>query len=188
MTGIKSQEKIILKEEINTNNTQYNITFSITMLLGSLGFLIVGISSYFQKNILEFLNASEILFFPQGITMSFYGTLGIIISIYQILLIYWKVGEGYNEFNKETGKLTIFRKGFPGKNEEIKLVYPIEEIETIRVKTTTDILNSSQTVFICLKGKYEIPILQIRPPIKISELEEKASELASFLKVPVKGS
>nr|YP_010700379.1 photosystem I assembly protein Ycf4 [Flexiglena variabilis]WCH63518.1 photosystem I assembly protein Ycf4 [Flexiglena variabilis] len=181
-------DSLLLKEEINISNKKYNFTFNIIMLLGSIGFLIVGISSYLQKNLLGFLNANEILFFPQGITMCFYGIIGTIISIYQILLIYWQVGEGYNEFNKQTGKLTIFRKGFPGKNSEIKLVYLIEEIEAIHVKTTTNILNSSQTICICLKGKYEIPILQIRPPIKIGELEKKASELASFLKVPIKGS
>jgi len=48
-------------------------------------------------------------------------------------------------------------------------------------------LNAKQTIFICLKGKKEIPIIQIRNPININELEKKASDLASFLQVPIKG-
>lgn len=123
-----TKNELIRKDQIETSNSQYNFIFNSVMLLGSMGFLIVGISSYLQRNIISFLKANEILFFPQGVTMLFYGTIGMIISVYQILLINWKVGEGFNEFNKKTGQVTIFRKGFPGKNSEIKLVYPLEDI------------------------------------------------------------
>lgn len=61
-----------------------DIFFTITMLLGSTGFLIVGISSYININLINFLNAKEIVFFPQGLTMSLYGSLGLIISSYQV--------------------------------------------------------------------------------------------------------
>ena len=123
--------ELIRKDKIEMSNSQYNFIFNMIMLLGSIGFFIVGISSYLQRNIIPFLKANEILFFPQGVTMLFYGTIGTIISIYQMFLIHWKVGEGFNEFDKKTGKVTIFRKGFPGKNSEIKLVYPLEDIVRI---------------------------------------------------------
>jgi hypothetical protein len=45
-----------------------------------------------------------------------------------------------------------------------------------------------QKIYICLKGKNDIPIIQLDNPLKITELEEKASEIASFLKVPVKST
>lgn len=123
-----NESKKILKEIISNTNRKYELLFNITMLSGSIGFLIVGISSYFKINIIPILNANEIIFFPQGATMSFYGTLGTIISLYQLLIMYLGVGEGYNEFDKEKGIMTIFRKGFPGKDSEIKIIYSLEDI------------------------------------------------------------
>lgn len=49
--------------------------------------------------------------------MCFYGLIGVILSINQFLILYLKIGEGYNEFNKETGMMTIYRKGFPKKKK-----------------------------------------------------------------------
>ena len=57
-----------------------------------------------------------------------YGTLGLLISINQFLILYWKVGEGYNEFNKISDKMIIFRKGFPGKNEDVMITYSLNDI------------------------------------------------------------
>jgi hypothetical protein len=49
-------------------------------------------------------------------------------------------------------------------------------------------LSLHQKIYVCIKGKNDIPIIQIDRPKKITELEEKASEIASFLKVPVKNT
>ena len=48
--------------------------------------------------------------------MCFYGTLGLLLGLYIGLIILWDLGEGFNEFNLETGQVRIFRWGFPGKN------------------------------------------------------------------------
>lgn len=48
------------------------------------------------------------------------------------------------------------------------------------------ILNSKQTIFICLKEKKNIPIIQINNPININKLEKKATEIASFLNVSIR--
>lgn len=119
---------LILKEEIKNKQILTDYIFSGIILLGSLGFLITGISSFFKYNFIFFLNADQILFFPQGITMCFYGSIGLVISISQFLILYWEVGNGYNEFNKEKGILEIYRKGYPGKNSEVKLTYEIKDI------------------------------------------------------------
>lgn len=50
------------------------------------------------------------------------------------------------------------------------------------------IFDTKQNIFVCIKGKNDLPIVQLSKPIKINELEKKASEIASFLKVPLKGS
>ena len=66
--------------------------------------------------------------------MCFYGFLGLLISLYQWLTIFWRVGEGYNEFNKEKKILKIFRFGFPGKNREINFIYSFDEVDSIKVE------------------------------------------------------
>lgn len=80
---MKKNENVLL-DEVKNKEKNTDIIISTTMLLGSIGFLTVGISSYLKYDIIGFLNAKEILFFPQGLTMCFYGTLGIIISVYQV--------------------------------------------------------------------------------------------------------
>lgn len=96
----------ILKELIVESNKNTKHLFNGIIFLGSLGFLIVGISSYLKFNIFEMLNANQIIFFPQGITMFFYGLIGVFLSINQFLILFFGVGEGYNEFNKQTGMMT----------------------------------------------------------------------------------
>jgi len=46
-----------------------NYFWATTILLASSGFFITGLSSYLQYNIINFLNANEIIFFPQGLVM-----------------------------------------------------------------------------------------------------------------------
>lgn len=80
---MKKNDKILIRK-IKNNEKNIDLVLSTTMLLGSLGFLIVGFSSYINQNIIDFLNAKEIIFFPQGLTMCFYGLTGLLISSYQV--------------------------------------------------------------------------------------------------------
>ncbi len=61
-------------------------------------------------------------------------------------------------------------------------------IVAVRIEIKTELFNTKQNIFICIKGKNDLPILQIERPLKIEEIEKKASELASFLQVPIKGA
>jgi len=121
-------------------------------------------------------------FFPQGLLMSFYGSLGFLLSIYWSLLIFWNVGGGFNEFNKKDGFVRIFRWGYPGKNRKIDLSYSLKEIEAIRVELKQGI-DSQRTIYLRLKGKREIPLTGIGQPLTLKEIEKQASELANFLQV-----
>lgn len=113
----------IFSEKITNEKKLIDYFYSLTIFVASLSFFVVGISSYFK-----FVPSSSIVFFPQGITMCLYGTIGLISSIFQILTLYWEVGEGYNEFNKEKGTAKIVRKGYPGKNSQIELIYKLKDI------------------------------------------------------------
>lgn len=118
----------ILIEEIHQENKLIKWVYNITILLGGCGFSIVGISSYLKYNIIDFLNSDEIIFFPQGITMCFYGIFAILIGVNQIKITLNKTGDGYNEFNKEMGIMKIYRKGAKGKDSDINLIYPLTDI------------------------------------------------------------
>lgn len=122
------QTENLFREEIEEADKFIKYILNSAILFGASGFLIVGISSYLKFNIIPFLDASQIIFFPQGITMCFYGTLGLILSINQFIISFLKIGEGYNEFDKTKGKMTIFRKGFPGKNSDVNISYALKDI------------------------------------------------------------
>ena len=66
--------------------------------------------------------------------MCFYGSIRYILGFIYGLFILWDLGEGFNEFNLETGQIRIFRWGFPGKNRHIDLQYPIQDVQSIRVE------------------------------------------------------
>ena len=118
--------------------------------------------------------------------MCFYGSLGLLLSLYWWFLIFWNVGGGFNEFNKKNGIIRIFRWGYPGKNRKIDLSYTLKDVESIRVELKEG-FDSQRTIFMTLKGKREIPLTGIGQPLTIQEIEKQASELANFLQVSLEG-
>lgn len=122
------RDKKILKEEIIEENRGIKYLLNFTILFGALGFLITGISSFYKTNFITFLKSDEILFFPQGLTMCFYGVIGTIVGINQLRILVLRIGEGYNKFDKEKGIMEIFRKGFKGEGSDVKIIYPLNDI------------------------------------------------------------
>ena len=157
-----------------------NYFWGILLIVGGIGFLLAGISSYFKINLLPFANASELIFIPQGLVMMFYGTISLFLSFYIIVTMLWDVGGGYNEYNKIENLVKIIRKGFPGKNSEILLTYPLTTIQSIGIKISEG-LNPQRSIYLCLKDNRKIPLTQVQEPISISELEKQAADLAKFL-------
>lgn len=157
-----------------------NYFWSVFLFVGGLGFLLAGISSYFKINFLPFANPTELVFIPQGLVMMFYGTLSLGISIYIIITLLLDVGSGYNEYNKTENLVKIVRKGFPGKNREILLTYPLSNVQSIGIKITEG-LNPTRSIYLCLKDERQIPLTPVQEPTSISELEEEAADLAKFL-------
>jgi hypothetical protein len=157
-----------------------NYFWSFILLIGGLGFLLAGVSSYFNKNFLPFSNPSELVFIPQGLVMMFYGTLSLGLSIYISFTIILDIGGGYNEYNKFENLVKIVRKGFPGKNRQVLLTYPLTNIRSIGIKITEG-LNPTRSIYLCLKDERKIPLTPVQEPISISDLEEEAADLAKFL-------
>jgi hypothetical protein len=157
-----------------------NYFWAFFLVIGGLGFLLAGMSSYFKVNLLPFANTMELAFIPQGLVMMFYGTLSLIISIYITITIILDIGSGYNEYNKIENLVKIVRKGFPGNNRQILLTYPLVNIRAIGIKITEG-LNPTRSIYLCLKDERNIPLTPVQQPSSISDLEEEAAELAKFL-------
>ena len=157
-----------------------NYFWALFLFLGGLGFLLAGLSSYFKINLLPLTNPTELVFIPQGLVMMFYGTLSLGISIYTIITVILDIGSGYNEYNKLENLVKIVRKGFPGKNREILLTYPLSNVRAIGIKITEG-LNPTRSIYLCLKDDRNIPLTPVQEPTAISNLEEEAADLAKFL-------
>ena len=159
-----------------------NYFWSLFLFVGGLGFLLAGISSYLKINLLPFADTSSLVFIPQGVVMMFYGTLSLGFSIYIIITILLDIGSGYNEYNKVENIVKVIRKGFPGKNREILLTYPLTNVKAIGIKITEG-LNPTRSIYLCLKDERNIPLTPVQEPTAISNLEEEAADLAKFLDV-----
>jgi Ycf4 len=177
---------LIRRDTILGSRRFSNYFWATVLLIGGIGFLLTGFSSFFRKKFLPFMESNELAFIPQGILISFYGVIAITLSIYLILIIIWDVGGGYNEFDKVNKLVRIVRKGFPGRNRQILLVYPISEIKSIKI-SIQDGINPKRMMFLCTKDQRQIPLNQVEEPRSLSEVEKQASEIAKFLDVNLEG-
>jgi len=173
-------EKDIRRDTIVGSRRFSNYFWAFFLLFGGIGFLLAGISSYFKINLLPFANPTELVFIPQGLVMMFYGTLSFGMSIYISTTLFLDIGSGYNEYDRVESLVKIVRKGFPGKNREILLTYPLSNIRAIGIKITEG-LNPTRSIYLCLKDDRKIPLTPVQEPTSISNLEEEASNLAKFL-------
>ena len=173
-------ENEIRRDTIVGSRRFSNYFWSFFLFVGGIGFLLAGMSSYFKVNLLPFANPTELVFIPQGLVMMFYGTLSFGMSVYIIITLLLDIGSGYNEYNRVEDLVKVVRKGFPGKNREVLLTYPLSNIRAIGIKITEG-LNPTRSIYLCLKDERKIPLTPVQDPTSISNLEEEAASLAKFL-------
>lgn len=164
-----------------------NYCWAFVISFGGLAFFITGFASFLQKSIFLFNPAKTIVFFPQGLIMCFYGCLGLLFGFYLWCTIFWKVGDGFNEFNKKQGFVRIFRWGLPGKNRRINFIYKMDQVEGVRVQLKEGV-NPRRIISLKIKGKGKIPLTRVGQPISLEKIENQASELAQFLRVSLETS
>lgn len=178
--------KQTLKQDILGSRRLSNLLWAVIVTIGGIGFLLAGLSSYLQTNLLVVSDTSELQFIPQGVALSFYGVAGSLLATYLWLLLVWDVGGGYNEFNKETGQVTIARQGYPGKNRQVEIEFPIEEVQSVRAEIREG-LSPKRALYLRSKQRRDIPLTRVGEPIALSTLENQGAELARFLEVPLEG-
>ena len=159
-----------------------NFFGALFVILGGLGFLFSGLSSFFKTNFLFFLNSNELPFVPQGIALVFYGTVGLILGFFLCLTVWWDIGSGYNEYSKKDQKITLYRKGFPGENREMCLKFNFEELKSIKMFAKDD-LSPKRQLFICLTDNREFPLTGRNKPAPFKKFEMEALNLAKYLNI-----
>lgn len=187
MTASTSQrENQVIRQPILGSRRFSNYWWAIVASLGGTGFLLAGLSSYLKVNLLPIGEATQLIFIPQGIAMGFYGVVGLLLGLYLGLAILWDIGGGYNEFNKQTGMVKIFRWGFPGKNRKIEFGCRTQDVQAIRVDIKEG-LNPRRALYLWTKDNRAIPLTRVGEPLSLSEIENQGAELARFLGVPLEG-
>jgi hypothetical protein len=176
----------ILHQPILGSRRFSNYWWATVVPLGGAGFFLAALSSYFHVRFLPFTDTTGLIFYPQGLAIGFYGVAALLLGAYLWLLIACDVGGGYNEFNKETGEVRIFRWGLPGKNRQVEFTSRLEDIQTVRVQIK-DGLNPRRCLYLRLKGRPDIPLTRVGQPLPLSEIENQAAQLARFLEVPLEG-
>jgi hypothetical protein len=131
---------------------------------------------------LFFSDSSGISFIPQGIVLLFYGTVGVTLGMFLTLTIFWNVGSGYNEYNRNLQQVVVYRKGFPGKNRELRLNFNFDEIKSIKMRIEEG-LNPRRQLLLCLTDKREIPLVGIDQPAALNKIENEAITIAKHLNV-----
>nr|YP_009516511.1 photosystem I assembly protein Ycf4 [Malania oleifera]AYE40909.1 photosystem I assembly protein Ycf4 [Malania oleifera]QEI59649.1 photosystem I assembly protein ycf4 [Malania oleifera]UYG49701.1 photosystem I assembly protein Ycf4 [Malania oleifera] len=179
------QSERIWIELITGSRKISNFFWAFILFLGSLGFLLVGTASYLGRNLISLFPYQQIIFFPQGIVMSFYGIAGLFISSYLWCTISWNIGSGYDRFDRKEGIVCIFRWGFPGKNRRIFLRFLIKDIQSIRIEVKGGIY-TRRVLYMDIRGQGAIiPLTRTDENLTPREIERKAAELAYFLRVPM---
>jgi hypothetical protein len=187
MTASTSQrENYVIRQPILGSRRFSNYWWATIASLGGTGFFLAGLSSYLKTNLLPVGDATGLIFIPQGVAMGFYGVVGLLLGLYLWLAIVLDIGGGYNEFNKDTGMVRIFRWGFPGKNRRIEFSCRTQDVQAIRVDIKEG-LNPRRVLYLRVKDRRDIPLTRVGQPLSLAEVENQGAELARFLGVPLEG-
>nr|WKT06292.1 hypothetical chloroplast RF4 [Interfilum sp. SAG 2147] len=181
---IKQLDNGIRRDIILGSKDKENILLAWFTCLGGASFFAIALATYLGQPVLFFLLKSPLTFLPQGLVMGFYGISALFLGLYLWIIIGWSIGGGINEFDLKTGRISVFRWGFPGTNRRIHLVCQLKDVEAVQIENRGGLWPS---LFVSLKrrGKIAIPLGELARGGNAQEAEDKAAELAQFLGVPV---
>lgn len=182
----QSSNQLLLQRSVLGARRISNYWWALVLTVGGAGFLLAGLSSYLQVNLMPFSDPTQLIFIPQGIAMGFYGVVALVLATYLWLIIAWDVGGGVNEFDKKANRLRIMRSGFPGKNRRIEIEHSLDEVVAVRIDIKEG-LNPKRALYLKVKGRPDIPLTRVGQPLSLSEVENRGAELARFLQIPLEG-
>ena len=151
-----------------------NYFWAILLFLGGGGFIFKGLTG---------LTNIDSGIITQEAVMVFYGYISISICAYLACSIFWNVGAGYNEFNKQAQEVKLVRWGFPGKFRRVVISVPFKELQEVSIQSQNFGIQPSTIYLNCQNGQ-KLPILQTN--LTVRQLESYATQIAYFLQLPLK--
>ncbi|KAF7117208.1 hypothetical protein RHSIM_RhsimPtG0003100 (chloroplast) [Rhododendron simsii] len=88
---------------------------------------------------------------------------------------------GYDRFDRKEGIVCLFRWGFPGKNRRVFLRFLIKDIQSVRIEVK-DGIYARRVLYMEIRGQVAIPLTRTDDNFTPREVEQKAAELAYFLR------
>ena len=179
----KDSSSLVLEQKIKGSRKISNYLVACMLSIGGIGFLLASCSSYFGRDFLPLGNPSTLIFIPQGLVMGLYGVAAFLLALYFWRLISIDYGSGVNRFDKNTGVLSLSRRGLL-KNIEIEI--PIGEIKAVKLEVREG-FNPRRRVSLRIKGRKDLPISRVGSPKPLIDLEKEGAEIARFLEVNLEG-
>ena len=177
-----------LRQCLLGSNRLSNMFWALSTSLGGLGFFFMGLLSYFHVTLIRFLNSTYINFLPQGIVLLFYGSIGVILGIYLWLMVFWDVGSGYNEiiltYDEPYKQIILYRRGFPGRYRQLKILFKIRDLKTIKIKIEEGFTPKRQ-LLLCLKNNRNVPLTNNSKLLTLTQIERQAVLLSKYLNLPI---
>ena len=90
------------------------------------------------------------------------------------------------EYYEKMNFNTQAREKVKAMSKNIELNYKIADVQAVRVEIRNG-LNPKRALYLRVKGKGDLPLSQVGQPIGLTELEDRAAEIAKFLAVPLEG-
>ncbi|CAE8639515.1 unnamed protein product, partial [Polarella glacialis] len=178
---------MVLRERFPGGRTFFSTFWAIIQPFASFGFLVVGASTFFGENIVDwtpvtksllgFLKPSAAMsFIPQGAFMSFYGFFGFFVfGLPQWIVVIFNKGVGCIEFNKTTKTFYIVRDG------DLLFETPLDEIQQVKF-VYTNFFSGDREIFLIMKDGSELKWMEtVDDNVSKRVLERRASILADFL-------
>ncbi|MBA0667458.1 hypothetical protein Goklo_000535, partial [Gossypium klotzschianum] len=91
---------------------------------------------------------------------------------------------GYDRIDRKEGILCIFSWGFPRKYRYIFLRFLMKDIQSIRIEVKEGIY-ARCVLYMEISGQGPVPLTRIDENLTPRKIEQKTTELAYFLRVPI---
>jgi hypothetical protein len=175
--------QMLFEQSVTGSRKGSNYVVGSMVSIGGVGFLLASASSYLGQDLLPLGHPGSFIFVPQGLIMGLYGIAASLLAMYQWSLVVVDFGSGRNLFDKNSGQVSISRRGFL---KEINISIPLKDVKAVKLEVREGI-NPRRRISLRIQGRRDLPLSGVGQPPALSELEKEGAELARFLGVNLEG-
>ena len=173
----------VLEQPVLGSRRLSNFLVASAVTIGGVGFLLASLSSYLGRDLLPLGHPAALVFVPHGLVMVLYSLAAALLATYLWYVIALNVGGGSNRFDKDSGVVTISRRGF---RKPVLVEIPLKDVKAVKVEVR-DGFNARRRVALRIQGRRDMPLTRVGEPLPLAQLEKDGAELARFLGVNLEG-